>query len=138
MVAVAGAAMALSAHAGLVNTVTDNTPGGATADGTVNGGEYVGTVSGGGTGFGGPVGNGTLSVDSDADSIQLGFSSMGDISGNAIRIFFDTKAGGFADNSGFNDTADFGRERLSNIGNPLTLPFHVDYGLIISTAFGGF
>lgn len=139
------AALALgttAATAGVVNTVTDTTPGGATANGTVAGGEYVGTVSGGGTSFGGPVGNATLSVDSDANGIYLGFSNLGDFSGNSIRIYFNTRAGGFttlSDASGFNDFADFGRERISRpASGGLTLPFAADYGLIISDAFNGF
>ncbi len=142
MFGVLAAALASPASAGLINTVVDTTPGGATVDGTVTGGEYVGTVSGGGGGFGGPVGGGTLSVDSDANGVYFGFSSMGDISGNSIRVYFDTKPGGFtelSDAAGFNDFADFGRERLSRpASNGLTLPFAADYGWIISPAFGGF
>lgn len=142
IVAMAGAAMAVSARAGLINTVVDNTPGGATVDATVNGGEYVGTVSGGGTGFGGPVGGATMSVDSDANGIYIGLSSLGDYTGNSIRVYFDTKSGGYSelsDSSGFNDFGDFGRERLSRpASNGLTLPFAADYGWIISPAFTGF
>lgn len=128
--------------AGVVDTVIDTTPGGATVNGTVAVGEYVDTVSGGGGGFLGPVGGGTLSVDSDASAIYLGFSGMGDISGNSIRVYFDVTPGGFtelSDGAGFNDFQDFGRERLSrpaSIG--LILPFAADYGMIISPAFGGF
>src|SRR5262245_13144622 len=102
--AVAGVTMAVSAQAGLINTVVDNTPGGATVDATVNGGEYVGTVSGGGTGFGGPVGGATMSVDSDASGIYIGLSSLGDYSGNSIRVYFNTQGGGYntlSDASGF-------------------------------------
>jgi hypothetical protein len=131
-----------TAFAGVVNTVTDTTPTGATTDGTVNGGEYVGTVSGGGSGFGGPVGGATLSVDSDASGVYFGFSNLGNFGGNSIRVYFDTVAGGnttLSDGAGFNDFADFGRERLSRpASNGLTLPFQADYGLIISDAFGGF
>ena len=123
---------------GLIDTVVDTTPGGATVDANVNVGEYVGTVSGGGAGFGNPVGGGTLSVDSDANGIYMGFSSMGDISGNSIVVYFDVAAGGFADNSTINDNADFGRGRISSAANPLTYPFDADYGWTISSAFGGF
>lgn len=137
--------IALSSHsapAGLVDTVTDTSIAAPTVDGTVNGGEYVGTVSGGGGGFGGPIGGATLSVDSDASNMYLGLSGLGDYSGNSIRIYFDTQSGGFSelsDAAGFNDFADFGRERLSRpASNGLTLPFDADFGLIISPAFGGF
>src|SRR5688572_26971753 len=134
----------VAAHAlgAVVNTVVDTTLTGANPDDTVNGGEYVGTVSGGGTGFGGPVGNGTLSVDTDAAGVYFGFSNMGDITGNSIRVYFDTQPGGFttlSDSAGFNDFADFGRERVSRpASNGLTLPFAADYGWIISSAFSGF
>src|SRR5687767_15115124 len=84
---------AAPAFGAVVNTVVDTTLTGANPDDTVNGGEYVGTVSGGGTGFGGPVGNGTLSVDTDAAGVYFGFSNMGDISGNSIRVYFDTQPG---------------------------------------------
>lgn len=137
-----GLGLAGFASAGVVDTVIDTTPGGATIDGTVSGGEYFATVSGGGGGFGGPVGGGTLSVDSDANGIQFGFSNMGNISGNSIRVYFDVAPGGYtelSDGAGFNDFADFGRERLSRpASNGLTLPFAADYGWILSPAFGGF
>lgn len=134
----AAAALGIQAGAGVVDTIVDTTPGGATVDATVNGGEYVGTVSGGGGGFGGPVGGGTLSVDSDSSGVYFGFSGMGDISGNSIRVFFDTAPGGFADNSAINDFGDFGRGLISGLANPFTFPFDADYGWVISPAFGGF
>lgn len=137
--AVAVIALVVSpALGGVVDTVVDTTPGGASVDANVNVGEYVGTVSGGGGGFGGPVGGGTLSVDSDASGIYMGFSNMGDISGNSIVVYFDVAAGGFADNSTINDNLDLGRSRISSAANPLTYPFDADYGWVISPAFGGF
>lgn len=123
---------------GLVDTVVDTTLGGATVDGTVGVDEYVGTVSGGGGGFGGPIGGATLHLDSDANGIYMGLANLGDYTNNAIRVFFDTKPGGFTSNAGFDDKEDFGRERLSEIAGPLNFPFAADYGLIISPAFGGF
>ncbi len=130
------------ASAGVINTVVDTTLAGATVDQVVNGGEYIATVSGGGTGFGGPVGGATLSVDSDLNGINLALSNLGNYGGNSIRIYFDTKPGGFTTLSGaagLNDFEDFGRERISRpASGGLTLPFAADYGLIISDAFGGF
>ena len=138
----AAVALAGPAMGGWIDTVVDTTLIGANPDGTVSGGEYVGTVTGGGTGFGGPIGNGTMSLDSDLDSLQIGLSGLGDYSGNSIRIYFDTRSGGhttLSDASGFNDFDDFGRERLSRpASGGLTLPFEADFGLIISDAFGGF
>lgn len=134
--------LAVPGFAGVIDTVVDTTPGGATVDANVGVGEYVGTVSGGGGGFGGPVGGATLSVDSDANGVYFGFSNLGDFSGNSIRIYLDTVAGGYnelSDGAGFNDFDDFGRERVSRpAADGLTLPFDADRGWIISDAFGGF
>lgn len=132
---------AAPAFGALVDTVVGS-GNGATVDGAVNAGEYAGAVSGGGSGFGGPIGGATLSLDSDANGIYIGLSNLGDYSGNSIRVYFDTKAGGhttLSDDAGFNDFGDFGRERLSRpASGGLTLPFAADYGWIISPAFGGF
>lgn len=129
--------------ASVIDTIVDTTLAGATVDATVTGGEYIGTVSGGGTSFGGPVGNGTLSVDSDLAGVYFGFSGMGDITGNSIRMYLDTDpTGGFnmlTAGAGLNDFADFGRERVSRPASAdLTIPFDADYGWIITTAFSGF
>lgn len=132
------------AYAAVVNTVTDMSLTGSTVDGIVGGlgDNYTGTVSGGGTGFGGPVGGGTLSLDSDNSGVYFGFSGMGDISDNSIRVYLDTRSGGFtelSDAAGFNDFDDFGRERVSRpVAGGLTLPFEADFGWIITPAFGGF
>ena len=131
-----------AAFGGVVNTVNSTSYKTPTVDGTVAANEYISSVSGGGSGFGGPVGNGLLDVAYDASGVYFGFHNMGDISGNSIRVYFDTKSGGYnnlSDASGFNDFGDFGRERLSRpASGGLTLPFDADYGWIISPAFGGF
>lgn len=134
------ALIVVPAHAGLIDHVIDTTPGGPTVDGTVNVGEYVGTVSGGGGGFGGPIGNGTLSVDSDANGVYFGFSGLGDFSGNAIRIYLDSRSGGFNDLSG-SGISDFGDDLRGWLSRPaeqgLTLPFDADFGWLVSPYFGG-
>lgn len=135
------AALALPASAGVVDTVVDTTAAGAFVNGSVAVGEYVGTVSGGGSGFGGPIGGGTVSVDSNANGVFFGFSGLGDFSGNAIRVYIDSVPGGISDLSsagGFNDFGDFNRERFSRIAaNGVTLPFDADSGFILASAFGG-
>ncbi len=129
------------ASADVIDTVFGSGTG-ATVDGSVAGGEYAATVSGGGGGFGGPVGGATLSLDTSATGIHFALSGLGDYSGNSIRIYFDTRDGGFSDISstgGFNDNGDFGREQLSRPARDgVTLPFAADYGWVISPAFGGF
>jgi hypothetical protein len=127
-----------TAISGLIDTVVDTTAAGAVLDGTISPGEYVGTVSGGGSGFGGPVGGATLGLNSDLANIYFGFSDLGDMSNNTMVIYFDSRAGGFADNAAFTQDGDFGRARASNMGDPLTFPFLADYALVVSPAFGGF
>jgi hypothetical protein len=138
----AAALFASPAMAGLIDTVNSGGSDPVTVDATIGAGEYAGTVTGGGTGFGGPVGNGQLSVGRTSTGVAFGFANMGDISGNSIRVYFDTVAGGYTELSaaaGFNETSDFGRSRVSRVASEgLTLPFAADYGWIISPAFGGF
>ena len=134
-------ALALAAsisHAGVIDTVVDLDPNGPTVDGTINLGEYLATVSGGGGGFGGPVGGAILHVDSGLKGIHLGFEGLGDITGNSMIILYDVAPGGFADNSAINDYDDFGRSRVSASANPLTYPFLADFAHVVSPAFGGF
>jgi len=138
MATLAVAVTAWTASAGLVDTVVDSTAGGPTLDGVINPGEYSGTVSGGGAGFGGPVGGATLHLDADANGIYLGFENLGDISNNTMMIWIDSVAGGLGDTSGLNDFADFGRGRVSSFDGPLTLPFAADFGWVVTPAFGGF
>lgn len=131
---------AMPVDAGLIDTVVDTTAAGATVDGAVNGGEYVGTVSGGGGGFGGPIGGGMLSVDSDANGVYFGFSGLGDFSGNGIRIYLDSRSGGFNDLSGAG-ISDFGDDLRGWVSRPaeqgVTLPFDADFGWLVSPYFGG-
>jgi len=132
----AGAAM------GQINVV-DTTAGTATLGGTINMGEYVGSVAGNGaTGFGGPVGNSTLLLDSDASTFNFALQNLGDISNNGLRIYLDVVSGGFNEispDNGFVGTGDF--SAASQIANPaasgVALPFAADFGINISPAFGG-
>jgi hypothetical protein len=130
------------ARAGLVSTVTVASPQTATLDATIGAGEYSGSFTAGGNGFGGPIGSSTLNVTNDGSKIYFGLTNLGDYSNNSIRIYIDSKAGGYSELSnaaGFNDFGDFGRERLSRPAkNGLVLPFAADYGWIFSPAFGGF
>jgi hypothetical protein len=70
---------------------------GAFVDGSIATGEYVSySYTGDGTGFGGPLGNGTLYFESDATRLYIGASIAGALGSNIIAIFLDTQAGGFA------------------------------------------
>lgn len=74
----------------------------------------------GATGFGGALGNSTLSVTSDSSGlISFVLNSGASLSDNVV-IYIDSVTGGFADTSQFGDNADGGREAISgfNRTNP--------------------
>lgn len=69
---------------------------GATVNGSLSGGEYGGgsyVYTGGGTGFGGTVGNGRLYMDSDATNLYIGFQAGGDLN-DLVTILLDTHRAG--------------------------------------------
>ena len=109
---------------------------------------FATTYSGNGnTGFGGPVGNGSLTVTNDASNITFSFASSGSIGGNDLVIYIDSISGGFSSTAGFNDAADGGRSAVSgytatgNGGGPgqsvLTFAsgFNADYAIDIGSTF---
>src|SRR5439155_9520510 len=64
----------------------------------------------GGTGFGGPVGNGTLTVtDNGSGTINFSFVPGTSFSGNALVLYVDTKSGGVNNTSTLTDHSDGGR-----------------------------
>jgi hypothetical protein len=76
---------------------------------------YVGN---GGTGFGGPVGTGSLTVTDDgAGKINFSLSTGVPFNGNDLVLYLDTRPGGVADNSTFKDNGDGGRTAISGANN---------------------
>ena len=71
----------------LVDTRVDTPPGN-----TIGSYSYTGA----GTGFGGTVGNGSISLDSDATNLYIRFNAAGNYD-NLVTIMFNTRAGGFTD-----------------------------------------
>ncbi len=130
--------MALPAPGALVDSRTDTTPGGSTVDGTISANEYGAgnaySYAGGGGGFGGTVGGGTLYMNSDATNLYIGFQPGNNLNDNAV-IWLDTRAGGFFD-ADMNDVADPGRNLLSNATRDVNdaFPLAADFGVVI----GGF
>ena len=129
----------------VVNTVTDTTAGGATNDGTINGGEYVGNTTGINTGFGDVIGaTSQLHIDSDdSGNLFLGLLAISALNDTAV-IYIDSVAGGFADTSGFTDTGDPLRSGISGVGftsgsSPLTFAagFEADYAIALDSGFAG-
>jgi hypothetical protein len=133
------ACMVLEAPAALVTTHVDaNFNDGATVDGDISGGEYVSySYTGGGDGFGGPLGNGTLYFESDSTSLYIGASIAGGLSSNIVAVFLDTQAGGFADDSAMGDFADGGRHVASNLTKDAqdNFPVAADYVLQFGNGF---
>lgn len=93
-------------------------------------------ANGGGTGFGGPLGGGSVSFDAAGGNLNIGVSaSNATLGNNLIVVQLDTKSGGVLDNA-MNDTADGGRRASSSpaLNGDVTFPVTPDYAL----AIGGF
>jgi PEP-CTERM motif len=137
------AALALAAspaYAGLIDTRTDATGGGAVVDQSLGANEYGPGNSyqylGGGTGFGGTVGNGALYLESDATNLYIGMQ-FGNALNDLVGIMIDSKAGGFTDAT-MNDNGDGCRKALTqqsiNADDAYSPGFLADYGV----CFGNF
>lgn len=130
---------AVSAHAGLVDTVTDSNPLllsgsddnalGANEYGTGNGQKVLGS----GSGFSGALGAGSLYLDSSLTDLKIGFQPGGDVNDNVV-LYLDTKAGGFTD-ADMSDTADGGRTAVTNPIRDSNIVFDAgfrpDYAVVI-------
>ena len=105
----------VAGYADLVDTRTDTDANGATVDGALGADEYgtgnAYSYTGGGSGFGGTLGNGLLYMNSDATNLYVGFQPGNDLNDN-VAILLDTRAGGFTD-ADMNDNADGGRRASS-------------------------
>lgn len=124
-------------------SITDTTAGSATRDGTIGGGEYIGSSSGINSGFGGALGNGTMYIDSSSSgTLNIGFA-LGGGWGDVIVIYIDSISGGFSDTSGFTDTGDDHRKAISGLdgSNRSTLQFatgfQADYAIAINSTYAG-
>lgn len=114
LAAAAALCVGVPASAVHVGTITDTTPGSATNDGTIGGGEYAGFSNGINTGFGDVIGaSSELHLDSDTSgSLHLGIRSVGAFNDNAV-IYIDSVAGGLADTTTIEDIGDGGRAAIS-------------------------
>jgi len=105
----------------------------------------------GNTGFGGPVGTGSLQIQSLADG-TLNFTwtrGSGDFN-DALVIYIDSVGGGFSDTASFNDQADALRSAISGASQgsigldaisrsilTFNAGFTADYAFAANTGFGG-
>lgn len=106
-------------------------------DTTVTGGfNNTYNYTGGGTGFGGTLGNGSISFDSDNTNLYIQFNLGGGLN-DLVALFLDTRAGGFTD-AQMDDQADGGRRAVSqlanNADNAFAAGFLPDFGVVL----GGF
>ncbi|MDX2115508.1 MAG: hypothetical protein SFZ24_07795 [Planctomycetota bacterium] len=98
-------------------------------------GNTIGTYNyaGAGTGFGGTVGNGSISLDSDATNLYVRFTAGAGIN-DLVTIMIDSRAGGFTD-AQMDDQADGGRRAVSQLANAADDAFDpsflVDFGLVL-------
>jgi hypothetical protein len=79
---------------------------------------YYGNGAGG---FGGPIGNGNLTVTEDgAGNVTFTLNNASSLGNNDFVLYIDSMAGGFSNTSTFSDNGDGGRESVSaeNSGNP--------------------
>src|SRR5688572_15489303 len=106
---VAAWAIGSAAQAALISSQGDPNPGSTSVvdDGVIGGSEYSTSYTGGGSGFGGTLGAGTIHMDTDGVNLYIGFQPGGAVNDNVV-IHLDTRTGGFTD-AGMNDTADPGR-----------------------------
>lgn len=121
-------------HASIVDCST-GTP---VVDGTLGVDEYGPGNSyafeGGGTGFGGVLaGSNRLYMKSTSTHLHLGFQPGASIGGNAVVVYFDTRAGGFTDLS-MNDTAFPEPAVVTNLTRDSDdgFPFGADFALLMS------
>lgn len=96
----------------------------------------------GGTGFGGAVGTGSLTItDTAAGPLNVTLNRGAGSLNDDLVVYLDTVPGGFVDNLTFGDNADGGRTAVSgtNNGNSskslVSFPFAADYALSIENGF---
>lgn len=100
----------------------------------------------GGTGFGGPLGTGSLSLSDNGTTISGTFTRGSGNHNDMLVLYIDSVAGGFSTTSLFNDQADQLRRSISGVGSfgrsTVNFPtgFQPDYAIAIHNntfTFGG-
>jgi len=112
------AIVAGAAQAGLTDTRTGTGSASVAVDGTLSANEYGAgnafSYAGGGTGFGGSLGGGTLYMNSDATNLYIGLQVGGGLD-NIIALHLNTSnAAGFTSSTQMDDNSDGGRRASSD------------------------
>ncbi|MFO0839491.1 MAG: hypothetical protein U1D55_13325 [Phycisphaerae bacterium] len=101
----------------------------ATVDQTISASEYGPgnsySYAGGGTGFGGVLGSGTLYMNSDSTNLYVAFQPGATLNDIAV-LYLDTRAGGFTDNTMF-DGADRQRRAVTQLVGSANSAFDPDF-----------
>ena len=96
----------------------------------------------GGTGFGGTLGNGSLTLTDDGTTVSGTFNNAAAFN-NAVVLYIDSEAGGFSSTMGFTDVADGLRQAISGTnGTDRTTAtfdpgFEPDYAVAFNATFAG-
>ena len=96
----------------------------------------------GNTGFGGAIGNGTLTLSDDGTNIS-GTLTVGGSMNDVLVLYIQTGPGGFTDTSGFNDQGDSCRQAISGVSasgrSLLTFAsgFQPNYAIALAPAAAG-
>src|SRR4051812_49678524 len=69
----------------------------------------------GGTGFGGPIGNGALTVTDGGSDVNFSLTPGIAFTGNVFVLYVDSVIGGDNSNSNYTDVADGGRRAISGL-----------------------
>ena len=93
-------------------------------------------ANGGGGGFGGTLGNGSIYMDVIGTNILIGFTPGGALN-DIVALYLDTRAGGFLD-AQMSDTADGGRTAISELTLTQNDVFPAGVVPDFGIAFGGF
>jgi uncharacterized protein (TIGR03382 family) len=97
----------------------------------------------GATGFGGPVGTGSLAINDSLSDISFTLNRGTGVHNDILVVYLDTQPGGFTDTSLFNDSGDAGRTAISGAAGTtrttvnFAAGFGADYALSIENGFIG-
>jgi hypothetical protein len=98
----------------------------------------------GATGFGGPVGNGNITISDSMAGMTITLNNAAALNDDLV-LYLDTQPGGFTDTSLFSDNGDGGRTAISgfNSGNPsrtvatFSSGFGANYAISMENSFVG-
>ena len=91
----------------------------------------------GNTGFGGPLGDGSIQISDDGTTISFVFTRGSGDFNDGLVLYIDSESGGFNSTSGFTDQSDYSRQAISGYNNNTSAPitfrkgFEADFGISV-------